>query len=90
MANFKLARPRPRPRLRFPRPEVCKSRIEGLEIQLKVCVAAVANGGFVQVSTIPKGNALPSMGLGVQGRSTTFFGDSKPIPWQWALKMMPK
>jgi len=54
MANSELARPRSRlVRLRLRH----KARIETLEAQLKVCMAAVANGRSVQVPTAPKGNA---------------------------------
>jgi len=34
-----------------------KARVEALEAQIKVCMAAVANGGVIQVSTAPMGNA---------------------------------
>jgi len=37
--------------------EVYKARIEALEAQIKVCIAAMANGRVVQVSTAPQGNA---------------------------------
>jgi len=54
MANSKLARPR----FRLARPrEAYKARIETLKAQLKVCMAAVANSGPVQVPTAPKENA---------------------------------
>ena len=44
--------------------EAYKTRVEALEAQLKVCMAAVANmgtSGSSQVSTTPKGNALPTL-----------------------------
>ena len=61
MANSKLARPRfrlARPREAYKaRIETLKARIETLKAQLKVCMAAVANSGPVQVPTAPKENA---------------------------------
>jgi len=38
--------------------EAYKARVEILEAKFKGCMAGVANGEVVQVSTAPKGNAL--------------------------------
>ena len=59
--------------------EAYKGRIKALEAQLKVCIAAVNNGGSDQVSTAPKENAprLPAFPRARSAR-VAFFGDSNP------------
>jgi len=59
--------------------EAYKARSEALEAQLKVYTTTIANmgnDGYVQASTTSKVNAGR---LGVQGKMTILFGDSRPI-----------
>ena len=48
--------------------EAYKARVEALEAQIKVCMVTEANGGIVELSTIPKGNTpRPPTFHGVKG-----------------------